>query len=414
VAVALLALPACTSGSDSAAPTTPTAIPTTTTTPELDDGNLLLGAVIPRGGSAPEIGVSMRAAVDLAVAQINEAGGVLGRKVRLIVRDEGDSPAAAMLAVQDLSQLGVDAIIGPASSLDVLGALDTAVGSGVLTCSPTASALALDDFPDNGLFVRTVPSDSLQAAALARVVEDSGSTDAVVVYLDDAYGRPFAEQTEASLSARGTEVTKSVGFTDTEKSIAAAVAAVTDVQPEVVVVIADASSGPAIIEAIDSASSGPAPTFVVNDAVRRPASSAKPFDRVLARRLVGVSPLAYPTSPEFLDALRVVDAGATGLYAQNAYDCVNLIALAAQASGSTTSAVMAAAIPDVSSGGSGCSTFATCNDVLSEGRNPNYDGPGGVITIDVNGNTSTAIFERFTFDDTGRDVSAGFISIGGA
>ena len=41
------------------------------------------------------------------------------------------------------------------------------VGRGLVACSPTAAAMALDDFPDRGLFVRTIPSDSLQAAAIA-------------------------------------------------------------------------------------------------------------------------------------------------------------------------------------------------------------------------------------------------------
>ena len=40
-----------------------------------------------------------------------------------------------------------------------LGTLDDIVSSGTLSCSPTASALALDEFPDDGLFFRTGPSE---------------------------------------------------------------------------------------------------------------------------------------------------------------------------------------------------------------------------------------------------------------
>ena len=50
----------------------------------------------PRGGVAPELGASLRAAVDLAVSEINAAGGVLGQPVKLIVRDEGDSAGSHM------------------------------------------------------------------------------------------------------------------------------------------------------------------------------------------------------------------------------------------------------------------------------------------------------------------------------
>jgi branched-chain amino acid transport system substrate-binding protein len=383
-----------------------------TTTVVVDDGALVIGAVLPASGAAPDIGGSLRTAVDLAVKEINDAGGVLGRPVRLITRDEGNDPTTAGMAVQDLVQLGVDAIVGPTSSLDVLGTLSTAVESGVLTCSPTASAMSLDAFPDNGLFFRTVPSDSLQAQALARVVEDSGSNAAVVVYLDDAYGRPFADATESALRSRGTTVTASFAFSPDDTSIADVVQSVTALRPQTVVVVADGTAGPSVITAIDAGSAGSRPTYVVSDAIRRPDSSVLPFSRALARRIVGVAPLAYTRSASFTDELRTLAPDTSGLFAENAYDCVNLVALAAQSAGSSLSAEIAAAVAEVSGGGSSCADFAACNAVIADRRNPDYDGHGGVITLDTNGNTTAAVFEQFGFDDTGRDVVEGTVSIG--
>ena len=265
-------LAACTSGS-TGAPTSTTSSPSGTLPPRAtDDHTLVVGAVLPRGGPAPEMGVSMRAALDLAAKEINDSGGVLGAPIQLVTADEGDNAASALLAVQGLLQgtPHVDAIIGPTSSVDVLNTLAASVQANVLTCSPTASALSLDDFPDRGLFVRTVPSDSLQAEAMAKLVEESGSNSAAVVYLDDAYGRPFAKAVERAMRQHSTTVSPSVAFSGTEQSIGAAVAAVTAVRPAVVVVIGSSSTGPAIIRAIDSASkTTTGPKYVVNDAVRR-------------------------------------------------------------------------------------------------------------------------------------------------
>ena len=123
-----------------------------------------------RTGANTELGTSIRTGVQLALDDVNAAGGVNGHAVNVVQRDEGDNPAATALAVQDLIQLGADAIIGPTSSVDVLGTLRTTVRAGILSCSPTATALALDAFPSDGLFFRTIPSDSLQAAAIARTV----------------------------------------------------------------------------------------------------------------------------------------------------------------------------------------------------------------------------------------------------
>ena len=407
--VAAAVLVACSGGSGTT-PTQPSQ-PTTSTTARSDDGALLIGAVLPTVGAASEIGVSMTEALELGIGEINHAGGVNGHPVRLILREEGDNSATAALAVRSLIQLGADAIIGPTSSPDLLATLGTAVEAGVLTCGPTASALALDAFPDKGLFFRTVPSDSLQAQAIARVVESSGSSAAAVVYLDDNYGRPFAEATRAAIAHEGTTVTDFIGFTSGETSISQAVAAVVEARPQVVVVVADAVTGPAIINAIDSASSR-LTTFVVNDAVRRPNASAQPFASNLGSRVVGVSPLAHANSAVFLSALQQVKPGATGLFAHNAYDCLNIIALAAVAAGSDRATAIAGEIPSVTATGTRCSSFIDCSASLAAQRNINYDGPGGNLSIDASGEMESAVFERFTFDVNGRDVADGLVRIG--
>lgn len=399
---------ACTGNAESPPVTSPAQ---TATTVDDDDGVLLLGLVVPRIGGGAEVGLSVRTTVTLAVTEINAEGGVNGQKVRVVVREEGDNPATTVLAMQDLVQLDVDAIIGPTSSVNTLGSLDVAVDAGVLTCSPTASALALDAFPDKGLFLRTVPSDSLQATAIARLVDDSGNNTAVVVYLDDPYGRPFAEEVRVALRAEGTGVTDFIGFTASEDSLAATVEQVVEAQPGMVVVIADDTTGPAVITAIDAADSLN-PSYVVNDSLRRPAAAAQPFGRLLAERIQGVSPRAYAGSTTFTEALLTVDPDATGLFAHNAYNCVNLIALAAQSVGTVDSSAIAAAIPAITIGGTSCASFPECSTAMSDGRNIDYDGPTGVLSISSGGDPVSAVFEVFGFDETGRDVATGTLVIG--
>ena len=403
------ALLAACSGEDAAIPTT-NSVAETTTTVHTDDGTLVIGAVIPSSGSGADIGASLATGLAVAVAEINTAGGVNGRPVRLITLDEGDNPTSASLSMQELV-LAVDAIIGPTSSTNALGTLSIAVDAGILTCSPTATALALDDFPDDGLFFRTIPSDSLQARAIAATVEASGGSTTAIVHLDDAYGRPFAEAARSAITAGGTVVTDQIGFIPTEDSIAEAVAAVVAADPDVVTVIADSVSGPAIINAID-AEAGSGVSYVVNDAIRRPAASTQPFPARLSRRVVGVAPQALSGSTTFTDSLLAVDPGTTALFAHNAYDCLAIIALAATASGSAQPADMASAIVAVTSSGTDCATFTACATALSEGRNINYNGPSGNLSIDNDGNVATVDFDRFGFDSTGRDVGDGELAVG--
>ncbi len=407
----LLTGAACTD--DATAPsTTAVATSSTSTTIRPDDGVFLIGLVVPTVGTGAEIGASLDNGVALAAQEINVAGGVNGQRVQIVRREEGDNPATAQLAMQDLVQLGVDVIVGPTSSANVLGSLQLAVDNNVLTCSPTATALALDGFPDQGVFLRSIPSDTLQAEAIAAMVEESGTEAAAVVYLDDPYGRPLAAAVQTALARQGTTVAVAVGFNPAGDSLEAAVAQVTTADADTVVVVADATAGPLVITAIDDATSGARPTFVVNDAIRRPAASAEPFRRALAARIIGVSPLAYADDDTFHQALMTLDPTASGLYAHNAYDCVNLAALAAEAAASTRAGAVAAAVVGVSSGGTGCRTFAVCAEALRAQRNIDYDGPSGTLAIDPDGDPSAAVFERFGFDESGRDVGQGTLIVG--
>ena len=92
------------------------------------------------------------------------------------------------------------------------------------------------------------------------------------------------------------------------------------------------------------------PTIIVNSAMRRPVAP----DQIAAlapdvrSRIVGLAPAATNGQP----------GEPPGAYATNAFDCLNLIALAASQAGSDDPDEIAALIDDVSEGGTPCRDFA--------------------------------------------------------
>ena len=144
--------------------------------------------------------------------------------------------------------------------------------------------------------------------------------------------------------------------------------------------------------------------------MRRPTASAEPMSGSLANRVTGISPIAYSNDQNFL-----ADLGDTpdnpSPYAANAFDCVNLIALAALAADSTQPALIAAQIPAVSDSGSPCMTFFACRDDIEAGSNINYDGPAGTLTLGNDGDVSSATFELFGFDNVGRDETRDTVTV---
>jgi branched-chain amino acid transport system substrate-binding protein len=400
VALALAAaLAACSPGDDSVVDETIADTTTTTMRAQVTgNGQLVIGALLPLTDTL--LGEPMVAAVETAVDRINAAGGVLDQRVRLVVTDEGSSTATATASIQTLLDSDVDAIIGPASSLVALSTLDELVGAGKVVCSPTASALALDGFPDNDLFFRTVPSDSLQARAIGDAADQTGAQRVTIVYVDDSYGRPFANAVQASLANEAIAVIDRIAFAADDDNLSDEAALLADSDTQVLVLLADGENGTRFLEALNDENTSGLSTIVVNDALRNPMAPQRiqGLDDELREKIVGLAPQADSGD---------VDApfDPPGLFAANAYDCANLIALAAVRADSDASRDIARQIAQVSVSGSVCETFAECVDTFESGFQIDYNGPTGVTDLLIRtGDPSRATFDRFTFDESGRDV----------
>ena len=131
------------------------------------DGKLVLGTILPQTGSLAFLGPPEFAGFDLAISDINAAGGVLGQPVTGIKGDSGDATTdTANQTVDRLLSQNVDAIIGAASSGVSLTVIDKITGAGVVQFSPANTSKKLSDYPDKGLYFRTAPSDILQGAVI--------------------------------------------------------------------------------------------------------------------------------------------------------------------------------------------------------------------------------------------------------
>jgi branched-chain amino acid transport system substrate-binding protein len=257
------------------------------------------------------------------------------------------------------------------------------------------------------LFVRTVPSDSLQAEALARLVDQTGRNRVGVLFPDDLYGRDFADAVVKALTNLGMELTSSVPYaTDSDDLSEPALAVVAD-SPSAVIVLGNADLGPRMLVAATAAAPSPSPWFIVNDAIRRPDQPTliAELDPERRARIRGVSPAILPTNPDLLKLLGATERDPSTAFASMAVDCLNLIALSAVAENSDNPRAIAAQIPGMSRGGTSCRDFPTCAELLAEGRNVDYNGPEGLIRMDSLGDVTVGAFERFSFDEVGKDVT---------
>lgn len=147
-----------------------------------------------------------RYAAELAAKEINAAGGIDGRQVELVMRDDFANSDSAVAVANDLYTSDVVAVVGPAYSSMALAAAPVYNGGRrpLVQVSPSASSPLVSTAGEYTF--RLCPSDLAYGAALARFASDRGFLRAAVIYVNDAYGRGVRETFAAQYSRLGGEI----------------------------------------------------------------------------------------------------------------------------------------------------------------------------------------------------------------
>lgn len=227
--------------------------------PGATGGPLVVGSLTPQTGTLSFQGPQQLAALQLAVDDVNAAGGVLGQPVQLLTGDSGDASTDIATQTADrLLQAGVDVIVGASSSGVSLTVIDKIVGAGVMMISPASTSDELTDYEDRGLFFRTVPPDTLQAQALADLILADGNNSVGILALNDPYGVGLAENTRANLVEAGlaeSDVVQVV-YDPNAANFDTEVQQMVDLAPDGILVIGFEESG-RIIESLNAQGVGP-------------------------------------------------------------------------------------------------------------------------------------------------------------
>ena len=142
------------------------------------------------GSLSDPVGVPMKHAAELAVEEINTQGGIGGRPLELLQRDDFADPDSAVFVATDLYEAGVSAVIGHLFSGMTLAAAPVYNGGPdpVAAVSPSSSSPDISTAGDYTF--RICPSDLAHGVALAKWVHDTLRLErGAVLYLNDQYGR---------------------------------------------------------------------------------------------------------------------------------------------------------------------------------------------------------------------------------
>lgn len=374
------------------------------------DGTLTVGSLLPQTGSLAYLGPPEFAGVDLAIKDINAAGGVLGKDVKGVKADSGDTDSGIAPAETDkLLKAKSDVIIGAASSGVSLTVIDKILGQGVVQFSPANTSTDFDSgkYGKPDLYFRTAPSDILQGAVMANLLVKDKRQNVAILARQDAYGETLAKEISKNLKEQGSTVAVDELYSEKDGPSDTQISKVADAKPDAVVLVAFEETTQ-IIPKLIKAGAGPSkiPTYFVDGNTAD--YSGKLPDGAL-KGTKGTIPGAEATK-DFKARLATVNPKLRDYaYAGESYDATVVSALAAIKAKNDSGEAIAKEIVDITKGGEKCTTFADCKKLLEDGKDIDYDGVSGPIELGKTGSPTSASIGIYEYDGKNKNAPIDYI-----
>ena len=180
-----------------------------------------IGVAGPLTGSNAAFGVQLKSGFDLAVADLNKAGGVLGKQIDSVSVDDACDPKQAVSAANTLVSDGVVMVDGHFCSASSIPASKVYADAGIIQISPASTNPA---YTDNGspFTFRTCGRDDQQGMVAAEYIAKHFPTAKIAVLDDNStYGKGIADQVRANLATLGVKVAYNASYTAGDKDYTA-------------------------------------------------------------------------------------------------------------------------------------------------------------------------------------------------
>lgn len=364
-----------------------------------EGGALKIGTLLPQTGALAFLGPPEIAGVDLAMKEINEAGGINGEDVEIIHRDSGDTTTnLATQSTTDLLNQDVSAVVGPASSGVAKTVINQITGAGVIQFSPANTTPDFTDWDDDGFYWRTAPSDVLQGQVLGNFMVSQGASNIGMIVLNDAYGTGLAKNIRETVEAAGGTIAVESMFNEGDSQFTSQVDEVVGADPDAIAVITF-DQAKSIVPLLTSKGISADQLYFVDGNI---ADYSADFDPGTLEGAYGTQPGSF-AQDDFKERLAEVDDSLTVWnYAGESYDATVMLALAAAQAGSTDPAAIRDELQAVSRDGEKCTEVAQCLELIEAGTDIDYDGISGPVTMSENGDVTEATMGIYKFDGENR------------
>ncbi len=191
-----------------------------------------LGAVLPLTGDTASYGKNAQNGIDLAVEEINQAGGLGGKKIIVAYEDDKGKANEAVNAMNKLITINkVPVIMGSAGSSVTLAMAPVANKNNIVLITPISSSKELTD-KGGAYFFRVCPSDAFQSRILADWIWDKGYKTVGMIYVNNSWGQGLKDEFIASYEKKGGKVVTAEATMEGQKDFKTVISKVMGSKPD--------------------------------------------------------------------------------------------------------------------------------------------------------------------------------------
>lgn len=343
-----------------------------------------LGSILPLTGVLEDFGNAMETGVEIAVDEINEQGGPLGRELELYRRDSETRPEAGLDRYEELvANNDIVGFVGAASSGVSAPIAEAVAEDQVMMISPASTSPIFADLGWRGdvkYVARTAPNDGQQGVIIAWVLEEVLEAEsASYLFVDNPYGEGLADVAREHFDG---ESLAFVGYDPESSDFTATLDTVFEDDPDAVGFVGYPGEAEAIFTQWDEGGYGG--DWVSGEGIRSDAFLSDMADILEGMYLTTPNPEDTPGRQHFVD---LFPGDLQGVFEEHSYDAVYLHALAMHRAGEASGPAIAGNIMDVATQG-GTEVFPgefdRAVELLDDGETIQYIGASSPVAFNEN------------------------------
>ncbi len=371
-----------------------------------DEETIKIGCSFPLTFKGAEAASQSRVnAVLLAAEEVNKNGGILGKKIEILIRDNEFDTVKCVSLADEMINLGAKAIIGcSSSSRTSVTARKSTIPKNVILISPPATSPTLTNLADNNLVFRTAPSDVFQGKVAADYAyKTAGKKTAGIIFFNDIYGVGLAENFKTQFEKLGGQVLNFVPYDALNDYSAydftSKVNTLFTGNPELIFFVSMANDGSKIMNVIAAnINLSYKPQFMGCESLYSDDFLPPNTPAAIIEGMIGTLPLDAGATNENYQIFKTNYKAKFGIepisFAANTYDAAYLIFYGMLKAKSTNSVEAAKYIEEISKTGEiiKVGEYAKAKAALESGKDIDYNGASGNLELDAHGDVTVGTF----------------------